>query len=523
MLSQCTRRPPRTNPDDGRGDLQTSFAATDADKCVAAKARLRRLSTNEKYPSYTQLYRTAADAQQLEEILEAIRAAPPEPAKQPKLPGIGRASLARIRALAATDGLLYDTSHEAFARTVRHVFAVHKRGIVVHIRAGVLAGYFPFSNIHYRNTLSREARLHAEGLFSDEDKQGWAPPDRWYTDACLVKQNSNWLCNTPDWYYAEYRYLVERMLRRHGCAVPDVDFVINTANFPLFMLGKQGHWTDPHADELPRGGNLKKGSREPSGPPGLVFSQWKTARHNDILIPSGYEIAMASKLVFLGTSSASTGCAIMFPELRDTTAFERKKPVVVWRGNASNCGADRESSCRLKVTSIVSPFVNARLSGHQSDLKVDRARNAFSRTSKADVQELSGEPLTREQMLAHQYVLVLGGTNHNSSLFYFLQFNSVVLFGGERGYVMWCSPALTPGVHYLPVGCEGDAGQLKAQLERVVEDGSNAIAARKAMVRRAKNFYKQYIDMDFFCDYLAHTLHKLCSTTLKPHATQKTV
>ena len=243
-----------------------------------------------------------------------------------------------------------------------------------------------------------------------------------------------------------------------------------------------------------------------------VFSGFKRDYHNDILIPTGYDIQMASGKVFLGTSSKKSGRSHMFPPLHDTTPFAAKRDAIVWRGSMSTCGGTTDTSCRAKVASLpaetTSSFLDAKLV-HGDDTVVHKTVGTEFHRARIDARSF-GVPMSRDEQLSHKYVMMLGGTNTNASLPYFFQSNSLVLFGGDHGgYKMWYSDTLRPGKHYLPVDCSLPADRLAVELKAVVDAGLRDSMPYERIVRNAQAFYRAHITMDAIVDYMHGVLSRL--------------
>ena len=495
-------------------DFDVSF--NDVSSCEKVKNNIRnKLSTNEHFKSFTQSFRTLATDTELDMLIKSILEVPPSKYidKLESLKHIPPSTRALFDTLDMNLGV-YEYTPESVVNTLKYIFKHHKRGIFVQIRNGQLRHFCPFSNANYMNNLSKKNIYLAKNTFSHTIKQnGWIrDPSQWYTDGCLIKPGKNWICNTPDWYYAEYYYLLQHMLKRHKRHVNDVDFIINTANFPLFRCRKTKKgikWFHPHemlVDSLhaPPPGTLKI--------PCPVFSAFKS-QHNDIYIPSGYDIDMASGKVFLGTSSKSTGCSYMFPKLEDNLTFSKKLDKIVWRGALSNCGGDRKTSCRFKIASIQSDILDAKI----TDASTDAVRKTFgspiATTAKVKPIEV-GQTLSRNDFLKFKYVMMLGGTNTNASLPYFLQSNSVVIYGGDNKYKMWYSDALKPNQHYLGFDCDANTNSINEELSKIVAHGKTKDGQKmyKNIVMQAQSFYKRFLNMNVMADYLYIQLNSITYT-----------
>jgi hypothetical protein len=214
---------------------------------------------------------------------------------------------------------------------------------------------------------------------------------------------------------------------------------------------------------------------------------------------------MSSKKVFIGTSSKTSGCSSMFPDLNDKLQFHEKNDIIIWRGGLSNCGGTRTTSCRYKIASLkgCESFLDAKV----TDAGLDTVRKSYNKPiGKTDLPtpDEIGPSINREEFLKYKYILMLGGTNTNASFPYFFNSNSVVLFGGDNEYIMWYSSALKQDKQYIRIDCEKDNQELVKDLRQVVELGGTkqGIVKMQKINKYAKAFYKTYINMDFMVDYM---------------------
>jgi hypothetical protein len=486
----------------------------DIPSCLHARNQIRcKRSSNKVFPSYTQSFYTIALQSELDDFISQITKSKPRTvslSKKETSQLLPKETLKSINALKPSLGT-YSCDMESVASTLRYVFKFHKKGIYVQIRDGKLTYFVPFSNTQYKNQLSQPDVRKASKLFENNiKKECWLKdPQQWYVDGCLIKPKQNWYCNTPDWYYAEYWYLLTLLLKKYKKKVNDIDFIINVANFPLFFCehcedNKKRTWYHPH-EEIKNTIHGKAPGHLQTAVPCPVFSSFKRAYHNDILIPSGYDVAMASKKVFIGTASKTSGCSSMFPDMNDKLQFHEKNDKIIWRGGLSNCGGTRTTSCRYKVASLkgCDSFLDAKV----TDAGLDTVRKSFnkpiSRTDQPSPDEI-GPSIGREEFLKYKYILMLGGTNTNASLPYFFNSNSIVLFGGDKGYIMWYNHALKKDKQYIRIDCEKNNEELSKDLRQVVErtKTKQGVEKMKLMNKNARTFYNTYININFMVDYM---------------------
>nr|WRJ69646.1 Glycosyl transferase family 90 [Oceanusvirus sp.] len=432
------------------------------------RTRQSCLDSATKYP----VFKTVTTEKELEKVLSSV---PPEASVAASPATRKRASSSVPKALSRVSLRKVDPERQKAIESCRFVFRRHKIGILVAIRNGTLAVFRPFSNVDYKNDLT-EAQVDAlEGQKKLWEKNWLNEPREWYRDGCVLRPGKKWKHNTPDWYHAEYRYLLERMLDVHP-DTPDATFVINYSNFPTSEA--------PVPDAPILSSFLRKDS--PGG-----------------FIPSGYDIQMATGRFFLGNSRSA--CSDMFPRYPDGDApFSEKKPKAVWRGALSTCETSRDVSCRMKIASLGSPSVDAGITSFQTNLPRAHKGEAFlPRAAGVPV-----PPMTRADMHANRFVVVLGGTNTNASLPYSMQSSSVVVFGGDDGYDMWYSDAMEPWKHYVPLDCQADASDMRAFFDALVRESETAAGQKKFsdIARHARSFYRDYMDLDVMAEYLYRVL-----------------
>jgi hypothetical protein len=481
--------------------------------CLDVKDKIyNKLSTSKFMTSFTQCFHTIGCNKELEMFIKTLRDTPREITISQKITKakVGLKSWNKFENCKVSLGR-YDSSMNSVENTLRYVFKHFKKGIYVQIRSGNITKFAPFSNIDYENILTKKQVINAKQTFHHYIKsQRWlSNPKKWYLDGCLVKPKGNWLCNTPDWYYAEYFYILSLVVQKYKTALSDNDFILNTGNFPLFYSKfdkktKNRVWCHPHDDVT--GQNCAEMPQMFDGLPCPVLSPCKRAYHNDIFMPGGYDISMAcSNKVFLGTSSKATGCKVMFPLIKDDIPFTKKKDKIVWRGSLSNCSASKKTSCRLKVASIRNQddYLDAKITDTMSDVPRKETNLRFLlKTPVIDAASL-GEFKNNTQQLLHKYILVLGGTISNSSMAYYMQSNSIIVFGGNREYKMWIDNIVAPNKHYIPFNCDKDVDDLSLQLKNIVEHGKQKQGKLEynEIKRNANKFFKDYVSTEFIVDY----------------------
>jgi hypothetical protein len=254
-------------------------------------------------------------------------------------------------------------NNQSTMNMLKYMFYYMRSGIYVSIRNNMLHHFIPFVNIHYKNDWDE----FIGSFFADYDgKEGdYSKPDEttyYGTKAHFVQKNvrgfrkENILSDTKKWYangcligneiprgfwgdgmIPELIFMLKTLCLERK--IPDVDFFINKKDFPTLKKDK----TNPYHHILDRDDIPLRNYNYTNYAPVLGFNT--TDNHADIAIPNMDDWRRMMKLHFANQCNG-------FANLENTTPWEERKRMAIFRGGATGCGTNVENNQRLKLAYI---------------------------------------------------------------------------------------------------------------------------------------------------------------------------
>lgn len=376
---------------------------------------------------------------------------------------------------------------ETIQHTFQYLFYKFKKGTFVQIRDNKLAVFLPFTNVHYKNEWYQLLQADDPKRLARENIKGRdiQEPRHWYANNGLFrfekpfKENDTGLC--------ALKHMLETLCKE--CKVPDADFFINKRDFPLLKKNLTEPYTHLFGDDTPLVSH-----RYSSYTP--ILSQVSHDEFADIAMPTHSEWAnlMGNENVFFPTSP--------FTKITNTTPWERKKNLVVFRGSSTGVGTTIETNPRLRML-VIAEFHshlfdvgitnwNTRLSQHQEEGKLQAIVPSQYSNPNSNF-------LTMDQQAGYKYILHIEGHTQAFRLATELTMGCVIL-KVECEYQMWFEKYMEEYIHYIPV---------KKDLSNLVEQVNWCHSHQKKcmeIVENCKKFSKKYITKKAYLNEMVRIL-----------------
>ena len=463
--------------------------------------------TNPRYQKYNQLYFTAADQKDLNKYgLLPLR----------YFYSCERKENNNLNAIKFKKEPLFkiykNIDYDSCINTLNYMFNKFKKGVFVIIRNNKLVLYLPFSNNFFKNN------WYDKIYFSEEEKrliqtQGYEKVkhllnkniidymnkhqdqykfkkinfkrEEWVANGCFFRNDYNQ--SEGDLNLNIYKSMFEALLKERK--VPDVEFFINTRDFPILTKD----YTEPYF-HLFDSHSIKLEDQYVDKKMAPIFSKSGTEHNADILFPNEDDWMRASNKFF------AEGCSGGYHKIemdKWNTDWKKKKNVCIFRGSATGCGITLENNMRLKAAdlSIDNPDIldagitkwNGRLKKYEGKPmdSIDEKKFRFGIASFITDIEKSG----------YKYILNIDGHVSACRLSSEFAMNSVILIV-ESDYKLWFSHLLVPNVHYIPVSRNLD--NLISQLEWCKKHDKEC----KIIAKNGQNFYNKYLTKEAMFDYM---------------------
>ena len=461
--------------------------------------------TNPRYSKYNQLYFTAADEKDLKKyaFLPLRYFYSSERKENNNLIKFKKEPLFKI---------YKNIDYDSCVNTLNYMFNKFKKGVFVIIRNNKLVLYLPFSNNFFKNN------WYDKIYFSEEEKrliqtQGYEKvkhllnkgiidymnkhPDQykfkkinfkreeWVANGCFFRNDYNQ--SEGDLNLNIYKSMFEALLKER--TVPDVEFFINTRDFPILTKD----YTEPYF-HLFDNHSVKLEDQYVDKKMAPIFSKSGTIDNADILFPNEDDWMRASNKFF------AEGCSGGYHKIemdKWNTDWKKKKNVCIFRGSATGCGITLENNMRLKAADLSidhSDILDAGITKWNGRLKkyegkpmdsIDEKKFRFGIASFITDVEKSG----------YKYILNIDGHVSACRLSSEFAMNSVILIV-ESDYKLWFSHLLVPNVHYIPVSRNLD--NLISQLEWCKKHDKEC----KSIAKNGRNFYDKYLTKEAMFDYM---------------------
>ena len=446
---------------------------------------------------------------------------------------------------------LYDNYDiRAVSNSLKYVFYHLKKGILVVIRNNELETFLPFSNQSFQMTDDTFKQLYMDG----DDQKSELPRyikykkefetttgelktrkqksmnyhkiksqkkiqnkfnnkvncdrTKWQVNNCMLRQKKyrNNCSSNPiplkneegDHSTNVFKDMFEQLCKNQK--VPDMEFIINVRDFPLLrhdLNEPYEHIFDTENKPLPS--QYRNVQYCP------ILSQSKTDNFADVLMPTEDDWARVSDKFYLDDWETDNVCRSK--KVNNTyPKWEERKPIVVFRGKVTGCGATYETNVRLK----------AALLGYENPSVLDVGVTNWN----AGLKKHKGSPVSMlnpknfpfdlkpfmnsDDKYKHKYILNLDGNVSAFRLGGELDSGSVVLLPKSK-YSIWFSHLLKEWEHYVPVN--EDLSNLLDMAEwcRTHDDECKKIATN------AKDFYDKYLTKEGLLAYFKNTLTNLSS------------
>ena len=248
-------------------------------------------------------------------------------------PGLLRAWQARLNTAPVYAEL--SSNPDAVLNTLRYMFFHMRCGILVCVRAGVVALFAPFANVNYANAFTASLRedlaayRRNKSYVTARPPEDWLEPERWWLNGgmvCNVMPRNVW----GDAHCAE----IKAMLAAAG-PLPDCDFFINKRDYP--------HLRADGAEPLSRFIHTPILIREAYTTYAPIVSFYGGTEFADLLMPLTEDWKLADAA----------------PAVPNQEAFLAASPRAVWRGSATGYGITSKTNARLRLLEFAETVVEA--------------------------------------------------------------------------------------------------------------------------------------------------------------------
>ncbi len=384
--------------------------------------------------------------------------------------------LANMQAIAgAWQGCLVPGAESDVVAAVSAFMTAHRRGIFVSFRQGKLAIYQPFSLATYENRRIKRLTHEVQRVMRVNGYTKWweGDPSRWYVNHCWLDPKGRAVTTPTEWWTTEYLTFFEHFQERvNGVAIPDVDFIINNADFPVISK------TSDVRRMLP------------------VLSAVYHPDYLDIPFLTTDDVEYVTQRVFLHAASKTT-CRDLYLTPFDAVDWDDKIPTAFFRGSASGCGIDVRSNPRLQLAALARQLEQGGaddpplLDAGVTDYYEVTPRLDVS-TNEVRVMNTSRFPPVKKTTPLHsqsRYRYIINVEGYVGAFRYlFLLSSGSAIINVKCPYQMWYEPAIRPQEHVLQVRSVTDVPRA-VQWCRAHDDACRTIAGNaKALHERLATF-----------------------------------
>ena len=457
-------------------------------------ARIKKVNTNPRYPTYCQTHFTAGDLDQFEQYRDPTNGKNPNPTVD-----VSNNSWNKEVVGENVEWRKYrNVTTEAIDNTLLYMFQKFKKGIFVKIKDNKLVVFLPFSKHNYVNEWGE--RMIQPPPFKDMNSflihaskvQGFTisassinqHPSTWYANNCLIR--SEFPTGEMDRGVSNLKNMLETLCNER--TVPDIELFFNRRDFPL--LQKDGNEPYEHIFENEKW-PLISHLYDKYIP---ILSMVTTDSFADVPFPTMEDWARVKN---------QEDHVFFEPDFRSynykfDTPWEDKKEVAVFRGASTGCGVTIETNPRLKLASLSTTypkFLDAGITKWNC-----RPRKHIS-TKYLDIIDPKKmpfglvKPLTPEEQSHYKYIVNVDGHVSAFRLSLEMSTGSVILLQDSK-YRVWFRKYLQPYKHYVPI--KEDLSDLIEQIQWCRDNDDKC----KEIAYNAKVFYNTYLTKKGILDFV---------------------
>lgn len=459
--------------------------------------KLYEISTNPMYPTYNQIYFTAADVMQFQKYgyLKTRILSYPNYSKS-KYDIYNRYNV--------------DTTYKTF----QYIFHYLKKGVYVSIKNNKLITYLSFNNIDYTNEWS-DIILKSENkvLFDKLNRYTSVDPKNWYANNCLITSNgmkfkySDKLAEGDKTIVPFKHFMLNYIeyLNKNDIQLDDVDFFFNPRDFPI--LKENG--MDPY-DQIVLDKKIKDKFIHDTYTP--ILSQCGHTKFHDICIPTEDDMMRITDKIYPDM------CSNNYYGRKFDTKWKDKKPTCVFRGGATGCGITPETNMRIKackmshewsVDSDKKDLLDAKLTSWNNKPKFYNGKLVQLKESEFDFDASNDNKMDIQEQSTYKYILNIDGHVKAFRLGNELRMGSVVLIV-ESDYRLWFQEFLVDKVHYVSVS--RDLSDLEDKIKWCIGHDEEC----EQISKNAKDFYDKYLSEKGTYEYFHNIMNSLSKCRAPP-------
>ena len=425
---------------------------------------------------------------------------------------------------------IYKPSSDALDRTLSYFLNKMKTGVFVRIRNNKVFNFNPLYNVQYTNDFhTRISKESMEEMFKVLKKGNPArfrdsskDPSTWHATDCLLRTEK--IDNAPtDAYLSDmYDMLVETCSHRK---VNDCIFFITRKDFPHLRKDWKEAFTSIY-------GETTLESTYENKPFLPVVSQSTTENHADLPMPTGDDWKMICEKFFASTQYNYTKntAEVVFQNSstsrKDLPPWEKRKPVVFWRGQGTGCGNNSSTNPRMKLNELSDTVANldARIMRYTERIKARVEDGVVLVDYKPTIVVKKYEVPMKEQ-LNNKFIINVEG---NSAAY---RFGSLLGLGFcvlnvQSKYTLWFEPMLNiypvDHVNIEKAHCilvQHDLSDLDKTIQWCMANDSIC----ETIKNNAMSFYERHFTKEFVYDYMADLCNSISNQLTESPDTYKEV
>lgn len=457
----------------------------------------KKPQTNLRYKFFNQVHFTAGDTNQFEEFRNRT-----------DLSEMNENTQSAQNTFFHKFGNLTEFSVE---NTFNYIFNKFKKGIFVQIKNNEVSVFLPFSKKNFVNEWShliqidptkyKNAQHFAEHINEISGKSHLKVTvnkyqETWFANNSLIRYE--FPVHEGDTNVSNVYDMLETLCKTRK--VPDIEFFVNRRDFPLLTKNETETYDEIFGDNV----NLVSHNYNTYAP---ILSMVTTNNHADIAMPTGEDwsrICAKENKFFLDDHQT-------FSNDIESTHWENKKDLAVFRGSSTGNGVCEKTNPRLKLAmmSIEYPdYIDAGITKFQvraRKLKTSPFLQTF------DLKALKSKGLTQSNFLTpieqseYRYIINIDGHVSAFRLSLELSMGCCILLVDSK-YSLWYKPLLKPMQEYIPV--KSDLSDL---IETIKWCRKNETTCKQISIN-ARLFYEKYLQKEGILDYMQNTL-----TSLRQH------
>jgi hypothetical protein len=393
--------------------------------------------------------------------------------------------------------------------TLKYMFYKIRNGIFIKIKNNELKLYVPFHNTKFKNDwyslidMDKNEIINYNNSKNKNFKKKYNmnyDKKKWIGDNCIInssKFRNSKLVNAGA-FYVMLKELCDKRI------VPDVEFFYNHRDYPILKKDLTEPYIDIFNEENVKIKNYKYDKYMP------IVNTCKRKNYLDILIPTSDDWEIVNKTINIGL------CREIYSNFKNPNLdWEEKIPTAIFRGAATNCGYDENTSPRINAHMLSKKWEsdnnfneNNKIDGVKfldagvtyiwyDDIK-KKGENKIKFIKTFD----TANYIPMEDQAKYKYILNIDGSVTAYRLAIELSYNSCIL-KVKSEYFTWYSHLLKEYEHYIPI--KEDLSDLAEKIKWCKNNDDKC----KKIAINSKKFFEKYFKKKILLDYLQMTLTEI--------------